>query len=106
MHAAGAGQAIEDSFVIAHVLGAVKEPKQIPAAFHGYSKIRLPRAQRNTQLSAEATEVYSMRKPGVMDDHEALVKAIEHRTDWLWNRDIGLQGEQAVLIMENVLKKQ
>ena len=104
MHAAGAGQATEDAPVISHVLGAVTDVNQIEAAFRVYNKIRLLRAQRNPRLSAEAVEVYSTRKPQVLNNHDALVKAMEHRMDWLWNRDVALDGEQAVLIVNNISK--
>ena len=104
MHAAGAGQAIEDAFVLAAVIGNMSSPREVTAAFRGYDKIRLPRAQLNGKMSADAVEVFSLRKPGVMDDSRALKEEIQYRMDWLWNRDIALEAEQACLIMDNIIQ--
>lgn len=105
-HAAGAGQAIEDAWVMSAVLGNIKHAKDIQAAFRGYDKIRLPRAQLNGQLSDEALEIFNLRFPGVLDDPTALKKAIQHRMDWLWNRDIALEAVQACLIADNIVAEE
>lgn len=85
------------------VLGNVKDVKHISAAFRGYDKIRLPRAQLNARLSDEALEIFNLRRPGVLDDPKALKDAIQYRMDWLWNRDIALEAEQACLIADNIV---
>lgn len=104
MHAAGAGQAIEDALIMATVLGNANSLREIPAAFRAYDKLRLPRALRNGKESFDAVEIFSLRKPGVMYDKEKLVEAIEYRMDWIWNRDIALQQDQARLIMQNIIQ--
>ena len=85
------------------VLGNIKDKADIAAAFQGYDKIRLPRAQRNASLSDEALEIFNLRQPGVLDDPKALRESIQYRMDWLWNRDIALEAEQACLIMDNII---
>ena len=102
-HAAGAGQAIEDAWVMSAILGNIKDKKHIPAAFRGYDKIRLPRAQQNGRLSDEALKIFNLRQPNVLDDPKALKESIQYRMDWLWNRDIALEAEQACLIADNII---
>lgn len=88
------------------VLGNVKHAEDIPAAFRGYDRIRLPRAQLNAQLSDEALEIFNLRRPGILDDLVALKRAIQNRMDWLWNRDIALEAVQACLIADNIVADQ
>lgn len=102
-HAAGAGQAIEDAWVMSAVLGNVKDVRHLSAAFRGYDKIRLPRAQLNAKLSDEALEIFNFRHQNILDDPQALKHAIEYRMDWIWNRDIALQAEQACSIANNIV---
>ncbi|PVH94851.1 FAD/NAD(P)-binding domain-containing protein [Periconia macrospinosa] len=48
----GAAQALEDTVILEAVLGRVKNPKQIPAAFTAYDKARRARTQKIVHSSA------------------------------------------------------
>ena len=43
---AGAGQAIEDVFVLSNLLGRTKEVKDVERALYAYDQVRRPRSQR------------------------------------------------------------
>ena len=53
---AGAGQALEDAFVLETVLGKCAEPSQLTHAFKAYDAIRRPRSQKVMRTSREAGE--------------------------------------------------
>lgn len=68
----GAGQAIEDAFVLSSLLDPelVKTVKEIPHAFKAYDTIRRPRSQMVCKTSREAGELCALRLPGVEDNAE------------------------------------
>ena len=104
-HASGAGQAMEDAWVMSEVLGHIHDPGHIPAAFRAYDKVRRPRATRNSQLSDESLAIFNLRHPIIGEDEKAIESAVRDRMDWLWNRDIALEAEQACLITANIITK-
>jgi salicylate hydroxylase len=62
-HAQGAGQSIEDSWVLTRCLEDVKESGDINGALKKYEALRLPRANRVQQQSRAAEHLFHMTDP-------------------------------------------
>lgn len=85
---AGAGQALEDAYVLASLLGdeacTRDSVEPVLAAFEAVRHGRTCRAQRT---SHEAGNVYEYAGEGIGDDEAKLIENLETRFDWLWNHD-------------------
>ena len=102
----GAGQAIEDAYVIQALLEKVTEKSQIPSALSAYDIIRRPRSQKVGSTSDEAMELLSLRQAGVGDDLNKLKEQLDWRMDWIWNRDIEGEARDSILVFEELLHPQ
>ncbi|KAK1808615.1 hypothetical protein LTR12_017024 [Friedmanniomyces endolithicus] len=106
---AGAGQALEDAYVLAEVLGhktsSLPSQQEIEASFEGYEAVRKPRAQRALETSVEAMSFWSdWHRPDLTEvDVANFVEAARDRFDWLWYDDIADQGRRAKVEMARVL---
>lgn len=93
---AGAGQGLEDAYLLAHLLA---EPglarNAIPAVLDAYDRIRRPRACRVQRTSWEAGELYELRDPEIGDDDARLGCTLAGRFDWIWNHDLDAEVVQA-----------
>jgi salicylate hydroxylase len=93
---AGAGQGLEDAWLLARLLADPQvldsQPQAVLAA---YDAIRRPRACRVQRTSWEAGELYEMRDPAVADDEQLLSKTLAERFDWLWNHDMQSDLQEA-----------
>ena len=98
----GAGQAIEDAYVLVSVLEAVKDLEKLPLAFKAYDRIRRPRSQMVCKTSREAGELCALRLHGVEDDAEAFKENINWRMDWMWHRDIAGEKVEALGVLEKL----
>ena len=99
----GAGQAIEDAFVLGSLFEHVDTPAKIPLAFQAYDKIRRPRSERICQTSREAGELCALRLPGVEDNAKAFKENIDWRMDWIWHRDIAGERDEALIVYNKLL---
>ena len=99
----GAGQAIEDAFVLGSLFASVDTVAKIPMAFLAYDRIRRPRSQRVAQTSREAGELVALRLPGVGDNVEAIKENLDWRMDWIWHRDIAGMRDEALVIFQKLL---
>lgn len=99
----GAGQAIEDAYVLASLMGHVDTRDKISMAFKAYDKIRRPRSQKVCTTSREAGELCSLRLPTVEDSAEAFKENIAWRMDWMWHRDIAGEFDQALGIFNKMV---
>lgn len=98
----GAGQAIEDGFVLSALMGQVDSVDKIPHALRAYDRIRRPRSQRVCQTSREAGELVALRLPGVGEDAASIKSNLEWRMDWIWHRDIAGERDEAIIIYEKL----
>ncbi|TGO41849.1 hypothetical protein BHYA_0015g00120 [Botrytis hyacinthi] len=102
---AGAGQAIEDAFVLSNLLGDCKEVGDIEGAFRAYDELRRPRSQKVVKTSREAAELYEfeneedVRGDGVDVNIESMKKKLVERCKWIWNEDLGAQLDSARRVM-------
>lgn len=93
---AGAGQGLEDAWLLARLLADPKVLEKRPqAVLDAYDAVRRPRACRVQRTSWEAGELYEFRDPAVLEDKERLGKVLAERFDWLWNHDMQEDLQQA-----------
>ncbi|PWW30122.1 salicylate 1-monooxygenase [Chromohalobacter israelensis] len=85
---AGAGQALEDAYVLASLLTdkacTRQNAQQVLAAFEAVRHERTCKVQRT---SHEAGDLYEYSASDIGDDETKLSSELETRFDWLWNHD-------------------
>ncbi|QIW98576.1 hypothetical protein AMS68_004094 [Peltaster fructicola] len=99
----GAGQAIEDAYVLESLFEVISEPTEIPKVFQAYDKVRRSRTQRVVTTSLEAIEIAALRAPGIGADLEALRDNLNWRMDWMWHRDVKGERDEAVMYFEELV---
>lgn len=93
---AGAGQGLEDAWLLARLLADPQVLDSKPqAVLAAYDVIRRPRACRVQRSSWEAGELYELRDPAVADNEQLLSKTLAERFDWLWNHDMQSDLQEA-----------
>lgn len=93
---AGAGQAIEDAFILSSLLGdeLTKTTTDIPTAFKVYDAIRRPRSQKVVSTSRAAGLTYAFQG-AAGGDIGKIREELMHRFQWIWAEDMERQAEQA-----------
>ncbi|WP_421842249.1 salicylate 1-monooxygenase [Marinobacter algicola] len=85
---AGAGQALEDAYVLASLLTDTHctrdNAEHVLAAFEAIRHERTCKVQRT---SHEAGDLYEYSASGIGDDEARIAANLETRFDWLWNHD-------------------
>ncbi|MGM1053888.1 MAG: salicylate 1-monooxygenase [Pseudomonadota bacterium] len=85
---AGAGQALEDAYVLASLLGDDACNRQnVQRVLAAFVAVRHERTCRVQRTSHEAGNVYEYAGEGIGDDEAKLIENLETRFDWLWNHD-------------------
>ncbi|KAG2413127.1 hypothetical protein HFD88_010686 [Aspergillus terreus] len=102
--AQGASQAIEDALVLVELLGHVTDIKQIAAAFKAYDQVRRPRSQHAVATSREAGDLLTYRYPSIGDDIHKIKEKVDTRMDWVWNKNLIEQNQEALVVMKELLK--
>lgn len=97
---AGAGQAIEDAFILSNLLGQVTSADNVEQAFKAYDAIRRPRSQRVVTTSRETAGIYEMEDEDTGANLEKIGQKLKTRYDWIWNEDLHRQLREAQCIME------
>ena len=103
---AGAGQAIEDGYILSRALhdyfeqGTSSNSRSIADWLHIYQSVRLPRAQGVQKTSRECGEVYEMETEELnglsYDECIPLVREnLKDRMNWIWTEDIDVAYEKA-----------
>ncbi|KAI1794210.1 FAD/NAD(P)-binding domain-containing protein [Ganoderma leucocontextum] len=81
---AGAGQAIEDAYILAEVLGhANTTTASLPQALAAYESVRLPMANHVLEGSRQSGDMYEFNGP-VGEDLTLLGPQIGNQWGWLW----------------------
>ena len=93
---AGAGQALEDAYVLSALLGDERTHTvaDLPAAFMAYDAVRRPRSQKVVSTSRSAGLTYAFRGPAG-DNREAIAAELSQRYRWIWEEDMVLQSARA-----------
>jgi salicylate hydroxylase len=104
---AGAGQALEDAFILSNLLGdpLVRVVADIPAAFKAYDAVRRPRSQKVVVTSREAGKVFCCEGEGVGDNTEKIRENLSHRQKWIWEVDHKEQLKKARAILEEEISR-
>ncbi|CZT02996.1 hypothetical protein WAI453_012220 [Rhynchosporium graminicola] len=96
---AGAGQAIEDAFVLSNLLGQIKKTDDIEKAFHAYDAVRRPRSQKVVKTSREAGALYNFQDKELGTDLEKVRRRLHERYNWIWDEDLPQHLRKAQDIM-------
>lgn len=96
---AGAGQAIEDAFVLSNLLGQVNSVSDIEKAFQAYDAVRRPRSQKVVTTSRDACSIYEFADEELGRDLKKVEEKLRSRYNWIWEEDLGEQLKQAQMIM-------
>jgi salicylate hydroxylase len=92
---AGAGQAIEDAFILSNLLGKVDSVAGIEKAFQAYDAARRPRSQKVVATSRDAAAIYEFEDEKLGTDLELIKETLETRYDWIWDEDLHQQLKKA-----------
>jgi salicylate hydroxylase len=102
---AGAGQALEDAYILSHVLGICNSPSDLLAAFNAYETIRMPRAKFVQIHGRRQGELLDLQRPDVGDDLEKLKAVIDVPIREIWNCDLVAELDKALVMMQKELNK-
>ncbi|KAF7503734.1 hypothetical protein GJ744_003317 [Endocarpon pusillum] len=93
---AGAGQALEDAFILSMLLGDEKTrcAGDIPAALRAYDAIRRPRSQKVVSTSRAAGATYALQGQA-RDNLDQVGEELLQRYKWIWDEDMQVQAEHA-----------
>nr|WP_273190792.1 hypothetical protein [Halomonas sp.] len=85
---AGAGQALEDAYVLATLLAdASCRSHNVSTVLSAFEQVRHSRTCKVQRTSHEAGDVYEYAGEGIGDDEAELINNLESRFEWLWNHD-------------------
>lgn len=105
---AGAGQAMEDAYVISEVLGSLDAQdttaRQIESALKAFGAVRTPRSQRVLESSVQAMDYWSdfYREGLTAGDIERFGRESEARFRWIWDADLAGQARQAIVMLQGL----
>lgn len=85
---AGAGMAMEDSYILSNLLGDCKSIDDVEHAFEAYDYMRRPRSQELVRLSRMSGLTYSFLDERVGSDVTKMYKVMQNRYNWLWDADL------------------
>lgn len=96
---AGAGQAVEDAYILSHLLGDIGCAEDINNAFEAYDQVRRPRSQQLVALSKQSGLGFALMEDAVGDDMAELWRRTDARCDWIWNVNFEEELARAKRIM-------
>ncbi|KAF1947993.1 mannitol 1-phosphate dehydrogenase [Clathrospora elynae] len=97
---AGAGMAMEDAYILSHLVAAAGSVNSIEEAFRAYDAVRRPRTQQCIKRSMDAALSYDLCLPGVGDDMDAIRERLGESLNWLWHVDLEAQLRDAKALMK------
>lgn len=93
---AGAGMALEDAYVLSHLLGQVRSADDLEPAFAAYNHVRHPRDMKLVSTSRQCGDVYNFLADGIGDDVEKIDADLSKRYNWVWDEDLESELTQAL----------
>lgn len=104
---AGAGQAMEDAYVLSETIGAAAAgggDESIDAALKAFEQVRTPRSQRVLQTSVEAMGFWSdFYRPDLSEeDVRRFERDAQERFPWIWNHDLAAQARRGIEVMSEL----
>lgn len=100
---AGAGQALEDAYILSHVLSICNSSSDLLAAFSAYESVRMPRAKFVQIHGRRQGELLDLQRPDVGDDLEKLKAVIDVPIREIWNCDLVAELDKALAMMQKEL---
>lgn len=97
---AGAGQAIEDAYILSNLLGQIDSANEIENAFAAYDAIRRPRSQKVVTTSRGAAAIYEFEDETLGTDLVKIRERLETWFGWIWNEDLEGQLKRAQSLLE------
>jgi salicylate hydroxylase len=104
--AAGAAQGLEDALVLSNVLAELAKlptsndadtTAHIEAGFEAYDSVRRPRAQKQSEQSAELARMIFFQHAKVGDDMSKILSRLQRgRFNWIWFHDVDEDVEKAI----------
>ncbi|KAL6856823.1 FAD/NAD(P)-binding domain-containing protein [Trichoderma novae-zelandiae] len=102
---AGAGQALEDAYILSRVLGVCRYPADLFAAFTAYETVRMPRAKFVQYHGRRQGELLDLQRSDVGDDLEKLKAVIDVPIREIWNCDLSAELEKALAVMKAEMER-
>ncbi|KAL7893054.1 hypothetical protein HDV64DRAFT_157149 [Trichoderma sp. TUCIM 5745] len=102
---AGAGQALEDAYILSHVLGICNSSSDLLAAFSAYESVRMPRAKFVQIHGRRQGELLDLQRPDIGDDLEKLKAVIDVPIREIWNCNLVAELDKALAMMQKELSK-
>jgi salicylate hydroxylase len=97
---AGAGQALEDAYILSNLLGHCTSIADIPYAFQAYDIVRIPRTHRVIKDSFEQGKVMGFHGTETGDDVEKIAHKLNNAQRWIWDIDLPKELEKAMVIFD------
>ncbi|EKG18343.1 Monooxygenase FAD-binding protein [Macrophomina phaseolina MS6] len=92
---AGAGQAMEDAYVLSNLLGKAETAEDLPNVFQAYDAVRRPRTQQVVEFSRQSGLALAGLEEGVGTDYAKLEAVSVERFRWVWNEDLQKELDEA-----------
>lgn len=102
---AGAGQALEDAYILSRVLSICNSSSDLLSAFSAYESVRMPRAKFVQIHGRRQGELLDLQRPDVGDDLEKLKAVIDVPIREIWNCDLVAELDKALAMMDQELNK-
>ncbi|OJD32019.1 mannitol 1-phosphate dehydrogenase protein [Diplodia corticola] len=95
---AGAGQAMEDAYVLSRLLGKAEKADDLPSVFQAYDAVRRPRTQQIVQWSRLSGRALAFLEEGVGDDCARIEDVSNQRFRAVWDEDVERELQQAIAL--------
>ena len=97
---AGAGMALEDSYVLAALLAEVEDATELEEAFKAFDAVRRGRTQRLVKTSRECGRVFDCEGTGIEEDREAWRRDLTERHKWIWDNDLEVDFKEGLKMLK------
>lgn len=97
---AGAGQALEDAYILTSLLGDCESVEELEAAFRAYDVVRRPRSQKVVTTSRRVGGFYEFEDEEVGEDLGKLAETLKTWYNWIWDVDMVGELERARAVMK------
>lgn len=97
---AGAGQAFEDAMILGALLGEIKQPADLAAAFQVFDSVRRDRCQRVIDSSRGTGLILCGQDPDAGLDHSKMMGVLAPRWGFIGGLDLVAYKEEALAKMK------
>ena len=97
---AGAGMALEDSYVLAALLAEIEDTGELQEAFKAFDAVRRGRTQRLVKTSRECGRVFDCEGTGIEEDREAWRRDLKERHKWIWDNDLEVDLREGLKMLK------